>query len=90
MEKSALMQVVVKLRSTQSLEKVIKGVHGKEDTILCNVEDREKEFVEYMVLQKMIIHGAEKPWKVWGTTQESQVEEVLGDEEVESPITSRS
>ena len=74
---SAIMQVVLRLKSIQSLQKIIKGTGGKEDTIVDG--PGKKELVEFMVLQKMILEGHEEPWMVWGTTQESKAEDVLGE-----------
>ena len=34
----------------------------------------EKEIREYLVIQKMLIKGVEGPWKVWGTTDETNLE----------------
>ena len=34
---------------------------------------------EYVVLQRMMLEGKEGKWKVWGTIEESKVEDVLGD-----------
>jgi len=88
------MQVVVRLSSTQSLEKILKGVGGREDTVTKGTQgtqDGKQDLVEYLVLQKLILRGTEKPWMVWGTTQESQVEQVLGEESpVGSPTMSKS
>nr|POE90144.1 hypothetical protein CFP56_20611 [Quercus suber] len=33
-----------------------------------------KESVEYLVVQKLLIHSQEKGWKIWGTTQETPLE----------------
>ena len=41
---------------------------------------REKKTVEYVVLQKMMLRGEEGKWKIWGTIEESKVEDVLGDD----------
>jgi len=93
-DKSAIMQVVVRLSSTQSLETILKGVGGREDTVTKGTQgtqDGKQDLVEYLVLQKLILRGTEKPWMVWGTTQESQVGQVLGEESpVGSPTMSKS
>lgn len=38
-----------------------------------------KKMVEYVVLQRMMLKGKEREWKIWGTVEESKVEDVLGD-----------
>lgn len=43
---------------------------------------REKKMVEYVVLQRMMLMGEEGKWKIWGTIEESKVEDVLGDDAV--------
>ena len=77
LSKSAVIQVVVQLRSIQSLMKILKGSNGKDDNVLNIPKDGQRKLVEYMVLQRMILGGDEKPWMVWGTTQESKVQDVL-------------
>ena len=37
-----------------------------------------KEMLEYLVLQRRILDGKEGPWKVWGTTEETQADDILG------------
>ena len=87
-KESAIMQVVVRLRSIQSLQKIIKGVGGKEDTTVD--EPEEKKLEEYIVLQKMMLEGYEEPWMVWGTTQETKIEDVLGEKTAaESPAVAK-
>lgn len=72
-EKSALYQVVVKIKSVQSLEKT--RANG-----LASDTTQGKKMVEYVVLQRMMLRGAEEKWKIWGTIEESKVEDVLGDD----------
>ena len=76
---SAIVQVVVQLRSIQSLVKIFKVSDGKDDAVVNVPEDGQRKLVEYVVLQRMILGGDEKPWMIWGTTQESQVQDVLGE-----------
>ena len=40
----------------------------------------QKTILEYVVLQKRILSGEEGEWRIWGTIEESKVEEVLGDD----------
>ena len=79
------MQVVIRLRSIQSLERIQKGVAGQEDMIIGGSGEGRK-LVEFIVLQRMMIEGEERPWMVWGTTQESKVADVLGEETEARPL----
>jgi len=79
-DESVMMQVVVKVKSTQSLQKFTQSVGGKEDTVIPGPEEGPKTLVEYVVLQRMMIEGEEKKWMIWGTMQESKVEDVIGEE----------
>lgn len=73
MESSALYQVVVKIKSLQSL------VRTPADGLASDVAEAEK-MVEYVVLQRMMLKGNEGVWKIWGTIEESKVEAALGDD----------
>ena len=72
-ESSALYQVVVKIKSLQSLVKVPANGSASDTRV-------EKKVEEYLVLQKMMLRGKEGMWRVWGTIEESKVEDVLGDD----------
>ena len=82
MEKSALVQVVVKIKSMQSLETIIKGTEEGDDTSSRIADDDNKRLVEYLVLQRIMIDGEEQPWMVWGTTQETSVDQALSQDSV--------
>ena len=69
---SAILQVVVKIKSVQSLEKVGSGVGRKEDIAAKKLEIKPRTSVEYLVLQRRILRGLEGPWKIWGMTEESE------------------
>ena len=73
-EKSAVYQVVIKLKSMQSLEKIPANRSPSGTT-----EDR--EVVEYLVLQKITLNGKEEKYKIWGTVEESN-EDVLGNDTI--------
>ena len=72
-DNSALYQVVVKIRSLQSLVRLPVNGSASDATEKMKME-------EYVVLQRMMLEGKEGAWKVWGTIEESKVEDVLGDE----------
>lgn len=74
-EKSALYQVVVRIKSIQSLKKT--PANG-----LANDRTEERKMVEHVVLQRKMWRGVEDGWKIWGTIEESKVEDVLGDDGV--------
>lgn len=79
MEKSAIYQVVIKLRSMQSLEKI--PANGS-----LSGTTEEREVVEYLVLQKIMLNGREEKFKIWGTVEESK-EDVLGNDTVAATAT---
>ena len=70
-----LYQVVVKIKSVQSLEKTPANGPASDTA-------QEKKVVEYVVLQRKMTKGRESGWKIWGTIEESKVEDVLGDDAV--------
>lgn len=69
MDASALYQVVVRIRSLQSLKRNLKGQNGKEETVMEDSDDQQNEVVEYLVMQKMMLNGDESSWKIWGMTE---------------------
>ena len=69
-----LRQVVVRLRSRQSLARII-GRRGPDQDAVVEGTGEEKKVQEYLVLQRRIWKGKEQPWMVWGTTQESSLPE---------------
>ena len=74
---SALRQVVVRIRSKQILTKSIPATKEHRESVVEGT-DQEKDIGEYVVIQRRIMQGQEEPWLVWGTTQETSVDEVLG------------
>ena len=73
---SAIRQVAVRIRSKQSLAKIIPAAKGQQEVVVEGTD--EKKVDEYVVIQRRIMMGKEDPWMVWGTTQETSVDEVLG------------
>ena len=71
-ENSAVYQVVVKIKSLQSLERTPANALASDAT--------EKKVVEYVVLQKTMLKGKEGTWKIWGTVEETKVEDALGND----------
>lgn len=73
---AGIRQVVVRIRSVQSLVRSVKGEPGARDTVV-GASGEEKVMDEYLVVQRRIWKGQEEPWMVWGTSQPSKVSEVL-------------
>lgn len=70
MELSGQRQAVVRIQSRQSLTKY------RPDGSVVPGTGQEKELREYVVIQKRLLNGKEEPWFVWGTTEETTLEEV--------------
>ena len=77
LDESAIYQVVVRIKSMQSLGKILKGTGGKSDEIIDETKGVPKKVTEYVVLQKRILRGKEDQWKIWGMTEETKPEDVL-------------
>ena len=73
---AAVRQVIVRIRSMQSLVKGIKTVPPVKTKIIEGT-DKAKVMNEYFVLQRRIWKGQEEPWMIWGTTSESNISKVL-------------
>ncbi len=80
MDESGIYQVVVILKSMQSLERILKGTGEKSDVVIEETKGEPKKMMEYVVLQKRILRGKEEPWKIWGMTEETKPEDVLQEE----------
>ena len=78
MDKSAIMQVVVRIKSIQSLEKTTKVAGRREHADSQIAAGEDQRLTEYLVLQRMLIENEEQPWMVWVTVQETPVEQALG------------
>ncbi|KAL2042921.1 hypothetical protein N7G274_003979 [Stereocaulon virgatum] len=76
MDASALYQVVVQIRSLQSLRSILKGHNGSQETVMKDSNDRQHEVLEYLVMQKMMLNGNESSWKIWGMTEETRSREL--------------
>ncbi|CZS98214.1 uncharacterized protein RAG0_07024 [Rhynchosporium agropyri] len=69
MDGAAIRQAVVRIRSTQRLTR---WVNGKQ----VEGTGKERDVTEYVVLQRMTQGWEEGGWMVWGTTEETTVEEL--------------
>ena len=72
-EGAAVMQAVVKIASRQKLTRFVKGKSGLE---VVPGSGKEKDVVEYVVLQKQYDSWREGEWQVWGTTKETTLEDI--------------
>ncbi|KAH9216170.1 hypothetical protein DL95DRAFT_297493 [Leptodontidium sp. 2 PMI_412] len=70
----ALRQAVVRISSTQRLTRWVKGKGGELEIVPGS--GKEKDVVEYLVLQKMAKGWKENEWQVWGTTTETTLSDV--------------
>ncbi|KAL8824063.1 MAG: hypothetical protein Q9191_005331 [Dirinaria sp. TL-2023a] len=83
LKECGMRQVVVRLRSKQSLTKRRRS--GKEETIVPGTGET-KDITEYLVVQLRMMKGKEAPgWKIWGTANESDVEDIVAGKKV--PLT---
>ena len=79
-EKSALYQVVVKIRSQQSLERTRSIKDGLSSDTTKEKEPIIENMTEYVILQRKMLRGDEGEWKISGTMEESKVEDVLAND----------
>ena len=79
-EKSALYQVVVKIRSQQSLERTRSNKDGLSSDTTKEKEPIIENMTEYVILQRKMLRGDEGEWKISGTMEESKVEDVLAND----------
>ena len=75
-EGSALRQVIVFLKSRQSLARFVSSGPGRPEHLVKGTGE-EKQVSEYLVLQRRIWKEREEPWMVWGTTNETDPDTVL-------------
>ncbi|KAG8534248.1 uncharacterized protein KY384_001092 [Bacidia gigantensis] len=72
---SALRQAVVRIRSQQNLLR--SRVAENDGSQVLNNREGGRTMQEYFVLQRRIFDGVEGPWKVWGTTKETDIKHVV-------------
>jgi protein MBA1 len=73
-EGAAIRQAVVRITSKQ---KLTRWVRNEKELRLVNGTGREKVVVEYVVLQKRMDGWKEGDWMVWGTTEETELEDLM-------------
>ncbi|KAH8782340.1 MBA1-like protein-domain-containing protein [Hyaloscypha sp. PMI_1271] len=73
-EGAAVIQAVVRIASRQKLTRWVKGKSGSMEVVPGS--GKEKDVVEYVVLQRQYEGWREGEWQVWGTTQETTLDDV--------------
>ena len=74
----AIRQAVVRIASRQKLVRWVPGNGGRGKLQMVEGTGKEKDVVEYLVMQKKCEGWEEGDWMVWGTTQETGLNDVLG------------
>lgn len=69
---SMLRQAVVRIQSVQRLAR--EDAKEGEGQVTQPVES-EKRVTEYVVIQKRVLRGVEEPWKFWGTTEPTSLDD---------------
>ena len=69
--RSALRQAVVRLKTRQSMERLLPS------GLVVAGTGEIKEFTEYIVIQKRILKEKEEPWIIWGSAEESDWKTML-------------
>lgn len=67
---SGMRQAVVRVVSRQKLTRY------RPDGSIVAGSGKEKDVVEYVVIQRRLMGGKESPWQVWGTTEETSLEKL--------------
>lgn len=85
-EATGIVQAVVRIHSRQSLQHMRQATIREGNALrpvnipiegAANMGGEEgREIVEYLVIQKWIRKGQEGVWKIWGTTQETTMQDV--------------
>ena len=60
----------------QSLAKLRATLDGSSDTIIAGTGEQ-KNVKEYLVLQKRFLQAQEGEWVIWGTTDETDVKDII-------------
>ena len=60
----------------QSLARLKAGLDGSSDSIIPGTGEQ-KNVKEYLVLQKRILQAQEGEWIIWGTTDETDVKDII-------------
>jgi len=73
-EGSAVHQAVVKISSRQKLTRWVMGKDGK--MAVAKGSGKEKDVVEYVVLQRSYERWSVGDWHIWGTTKETTLDDI--------------
>ncbi|KAK1141635.1 hypothetical protein N8T08_008899 [Aspergillus melleus] len=75
---SGVRQVVVRIMSRQSTGKVqVQSKHKGQKSTVPAEAPKQQDCTEYIVIQKMRWTGEEEPWRVWGHTSPTTVDELM-------------
>ena len=75
LKESGVRQVVLRMQTRQSMAKLKTISAG----VTVPVPGEEKDVKEYLVLQRRMLRGQEGPWKIWGTTVETDINDIIKD-----------
>jgi len=81
---TGIQQIVVRMRSNQSLRFDATAKESQDKTL--RYSPKEGEVLEYLVLQRQIMRGVFKEWKVWGFANEWDVETIAEDAQLEREL----
>jgi protein MBA1 len=71
---AGVMQAVVRIASRQKLTRLVQGKSGGMQVVPGS--GKEKDVVEYVVLQRQYEGWREGEWQLWGTTKETTMEDI--------------
>lgn len=86
---AALRQVIVRMRSRQSLARMVSKGNNNSGTLVQGTGE-EVEVSEYLVLQRRMLRNEEGPWLIWGTTSETEPAMILGSKSIKPAVAARS
>lgn len=75
-------QTIVRIRSRQSITKpqpkTASGAVAENGDVQGNLQESvtQQDCTEYVVIQRFMIRGEERDWKVWGLAEETTLEEM--------------
>jgi hypothetical protein len=79
-DNTGVQQIVFRMRSTQRLKYTAQKGHKSP------YFNKEREVLEYFVVQRQILRGVYKEWKVWGFANEWDMETIAEDKQAERDL----
>jgi protein MBA1 len=83
-DETGIQQIVLRLRSDQSLQYDAASRDSRDRKL--RYSPKEGEVLEYLVLQRQILRGVFKEWKVWGFANEWDMESIEEDAQLEREL----